>query len=80
MTAERDGGPAFPNITPDMLVPGSPGMSLRDLFAAHAMQGFCAAGVDWWPDMHGPEWSKHAAVGAYEIADALLRVREDTKL
>lgn len=29
----NDGGPAFPNITPDMQVIGGPGMSLRDWFA-----------------------------------------------
>ena len=32
----NDGGPAFPNITPDMIVPGGPGMSLRDWFAGMA--------------------------------------------
>jgi hypothetical protein len=35
----RDGGHAFPNITPDMRVDGGPGMSLRGYFAAKAMQG-----------------------------------------
>lgn len=45
------------------------GMTLRDYFAARAMQGFCAA-----PDMNGA--SLDSVVGqAFEIADAMLAER-----
>lgn len=39
-----DGGPAFPNITPDMLVDGGPGMSLRQWYAGMALCGLMNAG------------------------------------
>jgi hypothetical protein len=50
--SDKDGGPAFPNITPDMRVDGGPGMSLRDYFAIHCDQpGMAeiatAAGLPW---------------------------------
>jgi hypothetical protein len=63
-----DGGPAFPNITPDMNVDGGPGMSLRDYFAAKAMQGLIMR-RDW---THIPE--RDTAL-AYEYADVMLAER-----
>ena len=48
-------------------------MSLRDHFAAKAMQGF-ASDPDWRVDM-GPEETARAA---YTQADAMLRAREAT--
>ena len=74
---KNDGGPAFP-VTPtnsagqcaDIFI----GMTLRDYFAAKAMQGICAskdeAGVLL---QHGHEW---IAQEAYRIADAMLKERE----
>lgn len=35
---KETGGPAFPIYTDDMPIEGSPGMTLRDYFAAKAMQ------------------------------------------
>ena len=46
MTQIKDGGPAFPlqSIGPDF-APGYAGMTLRDYFAAKAMQGELSASV-----------------------------------
>ncbi len=55
------GGPAFPterNLTQ--------GMTLRDYFAAKAMQGILFEGLD----------ENQTARHAYEIADAMLKARE----
>lgn len=75
MSAPKDGGSAYPftsgtnkrdNCTQ---YEGHPGMSLRDYFAAKAMQGALAAGEPVvFMDRFG-EW-------CYEIADAMLRVRQ----
>lgn len=45
MTEQHDGGPAFPNITPDMNIQniqGGPGMTLLDWFAGQALTGIIA--------------------------------------
>ncbi len=47
------------------------GMSLRDYFAAKAMQGFCSDS-DWRQDMMPGETAK----AAYHQADAMLKARE----
>jgi len=62
----KDGGPAFPSKwhpTKDGYERGDCGMTLRDHFAAKAMQ-FCSAG-----DPHA------RARQAYEMADAMLAER-----
>lgn len=49
----------------------SGGMTLRDYFAAKAMQGKLA----------NPDWlasDERTAIEAYEIADAMLRAREES--
>ena len=76
MNKINDGGPAFPvwelngNGQPEMT---EFGMSLRDYFAAKAMQGLLAAQVHGFNDRpaNGPFASM-----AYEMADAMLKVRE----
>jgi len=74
MSKENHGGPAFPHIRKPV-APGveevitSGGMSLRDYFAAKAMQGRLA----------NPDWlcsDDRTATEAYQIADAMLRARE----
>jgi hypothetical protein len=67
----NDGGPAFP-IPPvgtgdprDGMTVGSSGMSLRDYFAAHAINE-----VGWYENMD------NSAAMAYLIADAMLKARE----
>jgi hypothetical protein len=82
MNNKDTGGPAFP-VHPDMAaqlgcVPSSSdaGMSLRDYFAAKAMQG----GIDLVPHMATPKVDKTMpqiiAEMAYEYADAMLKARE----
>ena len=50
------------------------GMTLRDYFAAKAMQGFCTTVDVSDPDYH--ELWEPIAQESYEIADAMLRARE----
>ena len=67
----KNGGPAFPlqSIGPEF-APGYAGMSLRDYFAAKAMQGLLA--VELKPDVENED----IAEVAYAIADAMLAERE----
>ena len=74
MSNKETGGPAFP-VHPDMAaqlgcVPSSSdaGMSLRDYFAAKAMQGMMV-------DVEQPRCDYIAGV-AYKMADAMLKARE----
>lgn len=66
MSNTNTGGPAFPSPTDGML--DNEGMTLRDYFAAKAMQGFIAAG----------RFQGHASCAAdsYAMADAMLKARE----
>jgi hypothetical protein len=54
---------AFPNVTNEK------GMDLRDYFAAKAMQSFWAGAYDLYPG--------EAAKKAYQVADAMMKERED---
>lgn len=60
----KTGGPAFPYGTTYV------GMTLRDYFAAKAMQGFLAKE---YANANSPI---EIAEGAYEQADAMLKARE----
>jgi hypothetical protein len=52
------------------VTPYNPGMTLRDYFAAHLMQGICAGS----PSM---VWAnKRLAEEVYALADAMLKARE----
>jgi len=70
----EDGGPAFPVYTPDMNIgdDAGPGMSMRDWFAGQALAQIAGeyheSGIAHWP--------QHAAAAAYEVADAMLAVRQ----
>ena len=78
MSTINDGGPAFPSAVWDS--EGCPqhtqGMSLRDYFAAKAMQAMLSGHFakygheDYWPR---PE----IAAEAYEMADAMLAARKE---
>lgn len=68
MSAQDNGGPAFPVATATYLQQS--GMTLRDYFAAKAMQGFMANKAN--PMRFDPDGD---AVWAYTIADAMLRER-----
>ena len=65
MSIKNNGGPAFPvpNLESD---PEFNGMTLRDYFAAKAMQNYICD--DYTPDA--------IAKAAYEMADAMLKARE----
>jgi hypothetical protein len=53
------------------------GMALRDYFAAKAMAGFCAdPSVEW---KHGREIETTLAKLAYDVADAMIQVRQQKK-
>jgi hypothetical protein len=74
MSNTNTGGPAFP-CEWDYI--GSKreaanGMTLRDYFAAKAMQSF-TADVGWKSDQ---QWFEEIAEGAYRQADAMLKARE----
>ena len=64
MNEANTGGPAFP--CPTISIGQHQGMTLRDYFAAKAMQGLMDAA------MPMPE----IADAAYEMADAMLKARE----
>ena len=82
MNRINDGGPAFPVWElngKDLSEMTGFGMSLRDYFAAKAMQGllFAPGAYSADADTSAPmaTWDDFAA-GAYEMADAMLRARE----
>ena len=69
MSKQDNGGPAFPMCMPTAAGTGVVyGMSLRDYFAANAMQGMLA----------GAERGLDADIAkyAYKLADAMLRARD----
>jgi hypothetical protein len=70
----KDGGPAFP-ITPTDVAGVPLGMSLRDYFAAKAMQGWIQAVAARDHEYPGDDTISRYA---YEIADAMLKAREAT--
>lgn len=69
--------PAFPNVSirtkEGIEVYGESGMTLRDYFAAKAMQGMFASDTKDWNSQN--EWQTRAEV-AYEMADEMLKARE----
>ena len=76
--SKNDGGPAFPatSWTKDGDFLGeNQGMSLRDYFAAKAMQGFMAGHIAYYG--HENYWKPSDMAGdAYQIADAMLAERD----
>ena len=68
MSDTNTGGPAFPSTSNGMLL--SIGMTLRDYFAAKAMQAMLAHPNS--SDTAGPE---SYAAAAYKMADAMLKAR-----
>lgn len=63
--------PAFPH---SRLGSDADGMTLRDYFAAKAMQGLLASPLC--PSAFDP---KQKAASAYAVADAMLKARDGTK-
>ena len=70
MTDKQTGGPAFPTVfysEKGKCIDGFDGMTLRDYFAAKAMQVFLTNERSTMDD---------DAIAAYEMADAMLEARE----
>jgi len=69
---KNNGGPAFPKqphrLTNGMLEGNNEGMSLRDWFAAKAMQGML---------QRTDEYAELIARASYRMADAMLKAREE---
>jgi hypothetical protein len=65
----NDGGPAFPHpeIDFEVTIQASSGMTLRDYFAAAALQGM---------NIDGKFSALIYASDAYQLADAMLKARE----
>ena len=65
--SKNTGGPAFPGER-------GHGLTIRDYFAAKAMQGFCVSTVE---DSPVGGWDfKYLAEHAYRCADAMIAERE----
>ena len=84
MTTE-DGGPAFPRAAFEYCDPGTGsdwamkeqrGASLRDYFAAKAMQGFLTGDALVNESDTSSEWLGKTAKASYEMADAMLAARK----
>jgi hypothetical protein len=78
VTERNTGGPAFPAMHFD-LTDNEHGMTLRDYFAAKAMQGLVAA--SWCADLRNDHYGESTgnstvARDAYMIADAMLEARK----
>ncbi len=75
---KNDGGPAFPLIGAESDHDGSEraysGMTLRDYFAAAALQGLCAKELHT-VGMYEPSKFAQIVVRAYTYADAMLLER-----
>jgi hypothetical protein len=83
MTMSNTGGPAFPttvhNYGDGMYA--SEGLSIRDYFAAKAMQGLISdedwrESADWREEKFEESAADYTACAAYVMADAMLRARE----
>ena len=70
MTDKTTGGPAFPNEGFNGWGEPQQGMTLRDYFAAKAMQGFCGNPVN------RDALPKEISRAAYMMADVMLKARE----
>lgn len=66
-----NGGPAFPFVEPETPCNVAVGMTLRDYFAAKAMQS--AFGN---PIASSADEKEYIATHAYQMANAMLRARE----
>ena len=72
MTAKNDGGPAYPVNSDNHAPIASTGMTLRDHFAAKAMEVDYALAKNF----TDPDWRYNIALDAYRMADAMLKARE----
>ena len=69
----NDGGPAHP-VTYDLL---SPGMSLRDYFAAKALPAIYEEVSREWVERGCPvDWRQGISMDCYSLADAMIEARK----
>ena len=75
MSKTETGGPAFPLAPHGAQTLGLhiTGMTLRDYFAAKALQGLLS---DLPKTLYGLDWEAKTVVSAYSIADAMLEARK----
>lgn len=85
MTYKQEGGPAFPTMKRaqyhNVSTTDEAGMTLRDYFAAKAMQGIFDSAIDWFPtgkkaDEESLNVFKDIAQDSYAMADAMLEARK----
>ena len=76
MSNTNTGGPAFPAPITKPLENYYPGISVRDYFAAKAMQGFLMDDALHKEASTAKEWLKSIADASYEMADEMLKVKE----
>lgn len=79
--SNNTGGPAFPHKLDHLKEPDTTGMTMRDYFAAKAMNGILETAIDWFPTYKPPDERSLAifadlAQDSYAIADAMLKARE----
>lgn len=78
-----DGGSAFPLNTSNVSNPGAfdaePGMSLRDYFAGQVLGEVFRMVMALPSSEDGPSPSKWAALVAYEMADAMIAARTQSR-
>ena len=73
--SKKTGGPAFP-VTNDANVNNQTGMTLRDYFAAKAMQATLSHGKTLYEEHDAFFHIENVAKDSYYIADAMLKERE----
>ncbi|KAF0844366.1 hypothetical protein FNL37_1810 [Methylovorus glucosotrophus] len=76
MSEINTGGPAFPVIAENGMGHVSSGVTVRDYFAAKALQGLLPAGDPRGRSAYTEMSSDELAKSAYQIADAMIRERE----
>ena len=69
----KDGGPAFPIVVGDQMTQG---MTLRDYFAAKAMQGYVLTDALVNDTDTQQAWIDLTAKTSYQMADAMIKARE----
>lgn len=76
MSEKNNGGPAFPSGNEVRVGPcvtqGHAGMTLRDYFAAKAMQAYISRG----PNLENGEFDDVVSRWSYEAADAMLKAKD----
>ena len=83
MSDNKTGGPALPTTKPlDSWGDPNQGMTLRDYFAAKAMQAL-AGGASWrdfdYLPKNGYSIVENNALLSYQMADAMLKARDEVK-